>query len=170
MLGERLDLVCDIAEILLAAFAARVVVLGGHQQAAGGQMIMRTRQIGHHEITLRVRQHQHEVKQAVRLTLHPMTGGLKLAGTRFPGLLAHQAAGEVLQGRMLLRTQEKHTAFGADVRIDVEGVNEGVESVGHEKEVRVPSAADAARRRRRASAAGGQAQRPQGRRRRFRAP
>ena len=37
----------------------------------------------------------------------------------------------MLQCGMCLGTQEKHSSFGADFGIDIQGVNEGVDGVGH---------------------------------------
>ncbi len=118
-------------------------------------MIMRTGQIGHHEITLRVGQHEHEIKQTMRFTLDTIASCFEFVGTRLPSLLANKTTGKVFEGWMFLRTQEQGTTIGANVRVYIKGVNEGVESVGHEERIKVPSAADAEQRRRRVAAVEG---------------
>jgi hypothetical protein len=106
-------------------------VHGGHEDATWGEMIVRSGKIGDHEIALRIGEHEHEIEKAVNLALHAMSGGLQKIGLGLPGLLADEAAFEVRQCRMCLRTQEKHTPFGADLGINIQGVNEGVDGVGH---------------------------------------
>ena len=131
--GEGVDLPGDFAQVLLAAFAAGVVVYGGHEDATGGEVIMGAGEISEHEIALRIGEHEDEVEEAVDLALGAKPGSLEQAGFGLPGLLADEAAFKVLQGGMFLGTQEEHTPFSADVGIDIQGVNEGVDRVGHSR-------------------------------------
>jgi hypothetical protein len=88
-------------------------------------------EIGHHEIALRIGEDEDEIEEAVDLALHAVSGSLEEVGLGLPSLLANEAAFEVLQGGMCLGTQEEHTPFGADVGINIQGVDEGVDGVGH---------------------------------------
>ena len=133
MLGERFSTTCHFAQMLLAALAASIVVLCGHQDAAGREVIMRTGKIANHKIALRIWQHEHEIEQAMRLAFDAMTGGIEFDSTRLPGLLTGQTTGEMFQCGMRLRTQKQDAAFGADGGINIKGVDESVEGVGHEK-------------------------------------
>ena len=42
-----------------------------------------------------------------------------------------ETAFKVLQGGMFLSAKKEHAPFGADVRIDIQGVHEGIDGVGH---------------------------------------
>jgi len=108
---------------------------GGHEEATGSEMIMCKGQISHHQVALRIGEQEDQVIQTVRLAFDAVPCGSELYGTRFPGLLAGESPGEVLQRRMLLRAQKEHTAFRADVRVYIKGINEGVESVGHGEKI-----------------------------------
>ena len=133
VLGERVDLPGDFAQVLLAAFAASVVVDSGHKDATGGKVIVGTGEIGDHEIALRIGENEDEVEETVHLALDTMPGCLEQVGLGLPSLLADEAAFKMLQGGMFLGTQEKHSPLGADVGIDIQGVNEGVDRVGHSR-------------------------------------
>lgn len=92
-------------------------------------MIIRPGQVAHHEVALWVWQDEDKAVEPLGFPLNAVTSGNELIRMRLPRLLAGEAPGEVLQGRVLPRTQEQHTPLRAEFGIHIEGVNEGVESV-----------------------------------------